>query len=626
MDKCRSGDLPPQSDLLGAALEYVRRGLAVIPVRPGAKEPRSAHGCRDASRDTGQVRRWWGTWPDANLGIVTGKPSQLLVVDIDRKPNGPDGEESFLELVRATGPLPETWEAQTGGGGRHLYYRIPAGTWLASAVRVLPGLDIRGEGGYVVAPPSLHISGRRYTWELSHHPDEMPLAELPAALSRFLIERTGRPPPHAPAGKERIPEGSRNAALTRLAGMMRRRGMTKEAITAALVVENHVRCIPPLPEAEVRRIAQSIMRYSPVTSSETDEPDRSTLSADELRVVPLADIAESRPRWLWKGRIPFGCVSIIEGPPGVGKTTLALAISSAVTRGRPLPGGSEALTPSNVLICSAEDSAGATLRPRAVAHDADLARLHVLASLDGGRLPTLPNDVTELGRLVDHHRARLLILDPLMAFFDSEINAYRDQDVRRAIAPLSALADRTGCAVLLLRHLTKDGTRPAIYRGGGSVGIIAAARSALVVGRDDQDPSAFVVASVKNNLSREEPSLRYRLEPVPGQIQAKLVWIGEVDVDADRLGDDGGERSSLDEAVRFLRVELSNGPKPGKRVQTEAREAGISDATLRRARQILGVRPQKQGFEGGRWIWQLPEGAQSTNMSTFDSHSSGSNP
>jgi hypothetical protein len=179
------------------------------------------------------------------------------------------------------------------------------------------------------------------------------------------------------------------------------------------------------------------------------------------------------------------------------------------------------------------------------------------------------------------------------------------------------LADRTDCAILLLRHLTKDTTRSAIYRGGGSVGIIGAARSALLVGRDDQDPSVFVVASVKSNLSREAPSLRYRLESVLGQAHAKLAWIGEVDVDADHLDDGTGERSALDEAVRFLRVELSDGPKPGKRVQAEAREAGISEATLRRARQILGIKPNKQGFEGGRWIWQLSEGAQGADVSTF---------
>lgn len=615
--------------ILVSALAYAQRGFAVIPVRPRGKAPHTAHGYKDGSRDPDQIRRWWQAYPSANIGIVTGQPSSLVVVDIDRKPQGPDGEASWCEWAEKAGPLPPTCEVETGGGGRHLYYRRPTSLMLASAVGVLPGVDIRAEGGYVVAPPSLHASGRPYEWKISRHPDDVPLAEVPDCLLRLLRGRADSIGPAssliagAPSG--RILEGLRNDGLARLAGTMRRPGMTEDAIVAALLVENQLRCTPPLGESEVRRIAHSVMRYQPARRSNGADAKTSEVTANKLRMTTLADIEEAKPKWLWPGRIPLGCISILEGPPGVGKTTLALAISAAVTRGRSLPGNQESRHPADVLVFSAEDSAATTLRPRSRAQDADLARLHVMACVDGHDLPMLPNDLPRLESLIAEHRAELVILDPLMAFLPpKEINAYRDQDVRRAMAPLAAMADRMGCAVLLIRHLTKDGSRSAIYRGGGSVGIIAAARSALVVMKDEQDPTAFVLANVKNNLSRTAPSLRYRHEPVVGQEQSRLVWYGEANVDAEHLGDDGGERSAIEEAIAFLLVELSDGARSGKDVQLQAQEAGISVATLRRARQILGVKAWKQRFDRGRWMWELPEGAQNRRVSAFGPKNSAS--
>jgi hypothetical protein len=150
-----------------------------------------------------------------------------------------------------------------------------------------------------------------------------------------------------------------------------------------------------------------------------------------------------------------------------------------------------------------------------------------------------------------------------MAFFSPDVDAHRDQDTRRALFPLTVIAQRTGCAIVLIRHLTKDTSRPAISRGAGSMGIIGAARSALGVARDDRDPSTFIIASVKSNLSRHPTSLGYWLEQTDAGEHARVVWSGDSDVDADSLGDDGGERSALREAVAFLRTELADGPKPG---------------------------------------------------------------
>lgn len=248
--------------LLEAALNYARRGWASLPIAPGAKVPACAHGVKDATTDVETIRQWWTTTPDAGVGIACGAVSRLLVLDVDRH-GDVDGEEALAELERKCGPLPRTIESLTGGGGRQLFFGIPDGVTVRTRTGIRPGLDVRGEGSYVVAFPSIHPSGRRYEWSVDGHPDEVPLAEAPAWLLELIRESTGEKPLAVLPGT--IPEGQRNSTLTSLAGSMRRRRMSEDAILAALLEENRTRCDPPLDEGEVRRIAASVARYEPTS-------------------------------------------------------------------------------------------------------------------------------------------------------------------------------------------------------------------------------------------------------------------------------------------------------------------------------------------------------------------------
>jgi putative DNA primase/helicase len=257
---------------LACALDYAGRGWPVVPlnwIQDGrcscgtvdcpspCKHPLSPNGLKDASTDPGTIRGWLTRWPDANLGIATGAASGLLVIDVDPRHGG---DVALDDLLAVHGPLPETVEALTGGGGRHIYFKDGSGTVRNSAGKLGPGLDVRGTGGYVVCPPSDHISGRRYAWELSSDPGEVPVAEAPPWLLALLQEA----PPVASATQDgRIGQGKRNDTLARLAGAMRRRGMSESAILAALVEENRTRCDPPLSDSEVAGIAKSIGRYTP---------------------------------------------------------------------------------------------------------------------------------------------------------------------------------------------------------------------------------------------------------------------------------------------------------------------------------------------------------------------------
>jgi putative DNA primase/helicase len=239
----------PPNQVRDAALEYAREGLAVLPLhsprgggcscrRPCTnvgKHPRTKHGLNDATTDPDVIRRWWKTWPDANVAIRTGAVSKLAVLDVDPRHGGVDS-------LRALGPLPETALSETGGGGYHIAFSHPGGHVKTTANSLGPGLDIRADGGYIVAPPSLHASGKRYAWKL--HPSQIPLAALPEKLHPG--RRKDPAVERGQAAHMAIPEGARNATLASIAGTLRQCGLQEDELASALLAVNAHRCLPPL--------------------------------------------------------------------------------------------------------------------------------------------------------------------------------------------------------------------------------------------------------------------------------------------------------------------------------------------------------------------------------------------
>src|SRR5215207_11223378 len=237
------------SSAKAAAADYRRDGWCPIPIKRGTKYPAldelDPYLSRPATQE--ELRSW--AW--SGVGIVTGPVSGVLVLDVD----GPEGETELTKYGHPATPL-----ARTPSGGMHLYFKHPE-HHVRTRIKVAPGLDVKASGGYVVAPPSVGENGRAYEWILS--PEEAELTDPPEWLMS-LLERK-RPKGAAPKVGERIPSGQRNIALTRLAGTMRRPGMSETAILAALLEENERRCQPPLPRAEVEKIATSIARYEPAS-------------------------------------------------------------------------------------------------------------------------------------------------------------------------------------------------------------------------------------------------------------------------------------------------------------------------------------------------------------------------
>jgi replicative DNA helicase len=269
---------------LDYALKYAEMGWLTFPVKPGDKTP-LVKWADECTIDPEKIRAWFQKWPDANIGVVTGAKSGILVLDIDASHGG---NESLMALMVDHGRLPDTVVSLTGGGGQHFIFKYPGVEIRNSAGKAGVGIDVRGEGGYICVPPSLHPSGKRYIWEESSKPSTTPLAAPPQWLIGILCGKTAEnivPSSKNGNGKNSgyFVSGQRNNALTSLAGTMRRRGMSETAIYSALATENTERCVPPLSADEINVIAKSVYRYEPKSEPEhTDKGGRQRAEVEYL--------------------------------------------------------------------------------------------------------------------------------------------------------------------------------------------------------------------------------------------------------------------------------------------------------------------------------------------------------
>lgn len=240
------------------ALQYAQRSLAVFPVKEKDKTPLTKNGCKDAIKDAEAIHRWWSQSPNVNIGIATGEPSGLWVLDID----GEEGEDSLKALEAAHGALPPTMEVHTGGGGRHLYFALPQGLDISnSAGKVGWKIDVRGNGGYVVAPPSVHKSGRKYEWSVDS-------LDTPAHAPAWLISRamdkskgaTGKCDVDWEAMLQGVCEGSRNDCAAKLSGKLLAHGLEPEFSFYLMAAWNDARCKPPLAHDELFKTFVSIAK------------------------------------------------------------------------------------------------------------------------------------------------------------------------------------------------------------------------------------------------------------------------------------------------------------------------------------------------------------------------------
>lgn len=249
-------DRQEQSQMLMAALGFIEMQAPVFPLRVADKLPIMMGGFKGATLNPKMVRDWWTQWPHANIGIPTGQVSGIWVLDID----GEEGEKSLSEFERANGKLPQSVEVISGGGGRHIYFAMPAtGIIPCSVSKIAKSLDVRGDGGYIVAPPSVHPSGKRYEWSVDSAEDFIPAPEwlLNLIKADATIQGNKNPVDWVSILKG-VTEGSRNDCLARLAGKLLGHGLDGKFTFYLLTAWNDARCKPPLPHDELYKTLLSI--------------------------------------------------------------------------------------------------------------------------------------------------------------------------------------------------------------------------------------------------------------------------------------------------------------------------------------------------------------------------------
>ncbi len=266
-------------------------------------------------------------------------------------------------------------------------------------------------------------------------------------------------------------------------------------------------------------------------------PDSALEHKTQMPVTVLSQVETQQVDWLWQRRIPLGKITILDGDPGMGKSLLAINIAACISTGQPMPDGAPGKQ-GKVILIAPEDAAEDTIKPRVEAAGGDPSQVILLETVEDldildtkkinirDRPFSLARDLKFLEAAIKQTKAILVVLDPLMAILGRSIDSSRDQDIREVLTPLALVAERTGCAILIIRHLNKGSSDNILYRGAGSIGIIAVARIGLLVAHDPDDEQKRVFATIKNNLSKIAPNLSYQI--AENEHGAPYIqWLGE---------------------------------------------------------------------------------------------------
>ena len=324
-----------------------------------------------------------------------------------------------------------------------------------------------------------------------------------------------------------------------------------------------------------------------------------------LKLINMEQVEVEKIDWLLYPFIPFGKVTIVQGDPGEGKTTMVLQIITKLTKGEAvLPSGSDEpaleaktvdLEPVNIIYQTAEDGLGDTIKPRLLSAGADCSRVMVID--DNDQALTMMD--ARLEEAIIKTKARLVVLDPIQGFLGAAVDMHRTNEIRPLMKRVAVLAEKYHCAIILIGHMNKNSNGKSSYRGLGSIDFQAAARSVLIVGRIKDEPEIRVVCHVKSSLAPEGKSIAFRLDKDTG-----FEWIGEYDISADDLlsGDNRGQK--IHEAKEFLKEILVSGSVAQTKVAEKAESRGIKKKTLWNAKKELEIESVKIG---NQWFWMLPE-------------------
>lgn len=613
------------NELKEAALNYAKLGLAVFPIIEKDKKPLTANGFKDATTDPAKIEEWWAIHPNANVGIATGDMSGGLVaidMDIDKEKDK-DGYHSFLKwcddnfLI-----LPDSWLSITGRGGYHLLYRslFP----VPSKIGWLEDVDIRANGGYIVAPPSVHPNGTKYQWE--QDPSEYDLMTTDDIDVEFIMNsvlvsnKSNTEPLKVP---EEIPEGHRDEFMFKLACKYQAMGMSDSEMEAALMVANNERCKPPLTEKEIRQKLKQAQKYAKgdlvsISDHSATVAKRKTfgkirkieeeVTEHDLEMPVLEEFEERQKEWLISGYIPKGCVTLLCSDGGIGKTTLWCDTLAAFTTGRttifdkalecPFRTG----TKRSVMYFSKEDPTEEILKGKLREAGADQKKIRCFG-LDDERLSKIWYGSLLLEKLVEKYKPDIVVFDTLQAFLPDGVDMAKRKDMRDALNPLNALGAKFGTSFLMVMHTNKS-ANSGRQRMADSSDIWDLGRSALMAGRTKEEGIMYL-SHEKSNYGCLQKTILFSVTDSGIEYKGTSK---KKDRDYVAEGTTVSTPSPRLEEARDFILENVDGKIEIPELEKLAKAAGISSDTLKNARAALkkeGLIYIRQGGFGESKKWFL---------------------
>lgn len=324
----------------------------------------------------------------------------------------------------------------------------------------------------------------------------------------------------------------------------------------------------------------------------------------ELKLIHMEDVVSKEVEWLWYPYIPYGKITIIEGDPGEGKTTLVLKLAAALSRGLPLPcDDDKEYEPIHIIYQTAEDGIEDTIKPRLEKAGADCSMIRVIDETD--KELSMTDD--RLEQAIIETKARLIILDPIQAYIGATVDMHRANEIRPVLKHLGIIAEKHNCAIILIGHMNKASGSKSTYRGLGSIDIQATARSVLLVARLRDKPNIRIMAHDKSSLAPAGDAIGFEMTEDNG-----MVCIGPYDITIDELlsGNEGRGKKKLDIAENFIKEYFgTNKVIPSNEIMMEAAKRGIKRNTLLSAKKKLGITSDKEKAEDGTiyWTWVMPE-------------------
>ena len=324
----------------------------------------------------------------------------------------------------------------------------------------------------------------------------------------------------------------------------------------------------------------------------------------ELKLIHMEDVVSKEVEWLWYPYIPYGKITIVEGDPGEGKTTLVLKLAAALSRGLPLPcDDDKEYEPIHIIYQTAEDGIEDTIKPRLEKAGADCSMIRVIDETD--KELSMTDD--RLEQAIIETKARLIILDPIQAYIGATVDMHRANEIRPVLKHLGIIAEKHNCAIILIGHMNKASGSKSTYRGLGSIDIQATARSVLLVARLRDKPNIRIMAHDKSSLAPAGDAIRFEMTEDNG-----MVCIGPYDITIDELlsGNEGRGKKKLDIAENFIKEYFgSNKVIPSNEIMMEAAKRSIKRNTLLSAKKKLGITSDKEKAEDGTiyWTWVMPE-------------------